>query len=54
MDRDSRPDEKFRPADFAAGVHSKRFPLAPLGTTFYGDPGVPYGRVEGSWNNLAP
>src|SRR5215467_14183193 len=46
--------EKFSPTDFLAGVHSQRFPLAPPGTTFYGDPGVPYGGVEGSWNNLAP
>jgi len=46
--------EKFRPADFYAGVHSQRFPLAPPGTTFYGDPGVPYGGAEGSWNNVAP
>jgi hypothetical protein len=46
--------EKFSPTDFIAGVHSQRFPLAPPGTTFYGDAGVPYGGVEGSWNNLAP
>jgi hypothetical protein len=46
--------EKFRPSDFAAGIHSQRFPLAPPGTTFYGDPGVPYGGAEGSWNNVAP
>ena len=46
--------EKFRVTDFAAGVHSQRFPLAPPGTTFYGDPGVPYGGVNGSWNNLSP
>src|SRR6266478_4192029 len=46
--------EKFRVTDFLAGVHSQRFPLAPPGTTFYGDPGVPYGGVEGSWNNLSP
>src|SRR5215472_12751248 len=46
--------EKFSPTDFVSGVHSQRFPLAPPGTTFYGDPGVPYGGVEGSWNNLSP
>ena len=46
--------EKFSPAAFAANVHSTRFPLAPPGTTFFGDPGVPRGGVEGSWNNLAP
>jgi hypothetical protein len=46
--------EKFRVSDFAAGVHSQRFPLAPPGTTFYGDPGVPYGGAEASWNNMAP
>ena len=46
--------EKFRPSDFYAGVHSQRFPLAPPGTTFYGDPGVPYGGAEASWNNVAP
>jgi len=46
--------EKFRVTDYLAGVHSQQFPLAPPGTTFYGDPGVPYGGVEGSWNNVAP
>src|SRR6185437_6919581 len=46
--------EKFSPPAFAAGVHSQRFPLAPPGTTFYGDPGVPRGGVNGSMNNLAP
>lgn len=46
--------EKFSGAAFAANVRSQRFPLAPPGTTFFGDPGVPRGGVEGSWNNLAP
>jgi hypothetical protein len=46
--------EKFRVSDFLAGVHSQRFPLAPPGTTFYGDPGVPYGGADASWNNVAP
>ena len=46
--------EKFRVGDFYAGVRSKRFPLAPPGTTFYGDPGVPYGGTAASWINLAP
>jgi hypothetical protein len=46
--------EKFRVGDFYANVHSKRFPLGPPGTTFYGDPGVPYGGISASWVNLAP
>ena len=46
--------EKFRPADFYAGVRSQRFPLAPPGTTFYGDPGVPRGGVNGTKGNFAP
>jgi hypothetical protein len=46
--------EKFRVTDFLAGVHSQRFPLAPPGVTFFGDPGVPYGGANASWNNLAP
>ena len=46
--------EKFRVSDFYAGVRSQRFPLAPPGTTFYGDPGVPYGGAGAAWINLAP
>jgi hypothetical protein len=46
--------EKFRISDFYAGVESKRFPLAPPGETFYGDPGVPYGGTNGDFNNFAP
>jgi len=46
--------EKFRVSDYLAGVKSKRFPLSPPGQTFFGDPGVPYGGVEGSYNNLSP
>jgi hypothetical protein len=46
--------EKFRTSDFYAGVHSARFPLAPPGETFYGDPGVPYGGTHGDYNNFAP
>ena len=46
--------EKFRVTDYLAGVRSQRFPLAPPGTTFYGDPGVAYGGAEASWNNVAP
>jgi hypothetical protein len=46
--------EKFRVSDYLAGVKSQRFPLAPPGETFFGDPGVAYGGAEGSWNNLAP
>ncbi len=46
--------EKFRVSDYLAGVHSRRFPLAPAGLTFFGDPRVPYGGVDASWNNLSP
>ena len=46
--------EKFRVSDYLAGVRSQRFPLAPAGLSFYGDPNVPYGGTAASWNNVAP
>jgi hypothetical protein len=46
--------EFFSPQAFAAGTRSRRFPLAPPGLSFYKDPGVAYGGVEGSYNNLSP
>ena len=46
--------EKFRVSDFAAGVRSTVFPLAPPGETFYGDPNVPYGGTKQDWNNFGP
>src|SRR5260370_6903647 len=46
--------EKFRVSDFLAGVHSQRFPLAPPGTTFYADPGAPYGGPAATCHNPPP
>jgi hypothetical protein len=39
---------------FRPGVQSRRFPDAPLGLVYPGDPGIPRGTYETDTNNLAP
>src|SRR5207245_5992615 len=46
--------EQFRLSGLVAGVHSTRFPNAPAGVYFPGDPGVPENGVEASLKNFAP
>ncbi|HEY3939787.1 MAG TPA: TonB-dependent receptor [Bryobacteraceae bacterium] len=41
-------------ATFDAGAESKRFPTAPLGMLFPGDPGIPDGIAPTKLNNFAP
>ena len=41
-------------ADFAAGVHSTRFPNLPAGFLVRGDPGVPNGLAASNWSLLDP
>jgi hypothetical protein len=41
-------------ATFEAGVSSQRFPTAPLGVLFPGDPGIPSGIAPTKLNNFAP
>lgn len=39
---------------YQPGYHSQRFPNAPAGMIFAGDPGYPDGGMYNDWNNLAP
>jgi hypothetical protein len=39
---------------FRPGYHSQRFPNAPAGMIFAGDPGFPEGGMYNDWNYLAP
>lgn len=41
-------------ATFQAGVQSQRFPSAPLGTLYPGDPGIPDGIAPTIYTNFAP
>ncbi len=45
---------KFSVADYNNGVESQRFPAAPVGETFRGDPGFPEDGVDPAAWNLAP
>jgi hypothetical protein len=46
--------EQFRLSGLLAGVHSTRFPNAPAGVYFPGDPGVPENGVDPTYTNFAP
>jgi hypothetical protein len=46
--------EQFRLSGLLAGLKSTRFPNAPAGLYFPGDPGVPSNGVAASLNNFAP
>ena len=39
---------------FRPGYHSQRFPNAPDGSIYAGDPGFPDGGMNNDWNNFAP
>jgi hypothetical protein len=47
-------DELGQVTGYQAGFQSQRFPNAPLGAIFPGDPGFPDGGMNHDWNNLAP
>jgi len=46
--------EQFRLSGLMAGVRSTRFPNAPPGVYFPGDPGVPQNGIDANWKNFAP
>jgi len=46
--------EQFRLSGLMAGIHSTRFPNAPAGVYFPGDPGVPENGIEANLKNFAP
>jgi len=44
----------FDQAAFNANQHSTKFPLAPAGAFYYGDPGVPKSFTNNQWANISP
>ena len=44
----------FSQAAFTANQHSTKYPLAPAGSTYYGDPGVPKSFTDNRLANLSP
>jgi hypothetical protein len=47
-------NQSFHPENIASGARSVRFPTAPAGLLFSGDPGVPIDGTTGDYNNLSP
>ena len=47
-------DELGQVTGYQPGFQSQRFPNAPLGAIFPGDPGFPDGGMNNGWNNFAP
>jgi len=47
-------DDLNQVTGFQLGYQSQRFPLAPPGLIFPGDPGFPRGGMYTNWNNVAP
>lgn len=45
---------QFQPAAYAAGQHSIKYPNAPAGLFFAGDPGVPVNGVRNNYKNFMP
>ena len=46
--------EQFRISNFNSGIVSQKFPNAPPGLLFPGDPGMPFEGVSGNYTDLAP
>jgi len=46
--------EQFRVNEFYAGTRSQKFPNAPPGLFFPGDPGLPFAGVTGNYTDFAP
>ncbi len=44
----------FNMAAFLANQHSTKFPNAPAGMLYYGDPGIPKGYSNAKWTELGP
>lgn len=47
-------NQLFRVGNIASGTRSIRFPTAPAGLLFSGDPGVPVDGTTGDYRNIAP
>jgi hypothetical protein len=46
--------EQFRASNYDAGIVSTRFPNAPVGLLFPGDPGMPKHGVTNTWTDFSP
>ena len=47
-------NQSFHPENIASGTRSTRFPTAPAGLLFSGDPGVPIDGTTGDYANVSP